>query len=293
MVSRVERVVLAIGFFDGIHLGHLSLLNKAIERAKLINCETAVFTFGDDFFQIRNIPTQLIDLKFEKEQKLKMLGINNIYFANPTTKFLQMTADDFHNFLLATFNLEYVIIGSDFRYGKNAQNGANDLANFLSLHNVNVLIEPLLKINNVKISSESIRIFIKEGKLEQANKLLYSSYSLYGIVIKGRGEGHKYGVKTANIEIPCVKILPPPGVYSTKTHINGQCKKSLTHIGPCPTFNYYKHTIETLITDFDEDIYGEAIKIDFVKKIRENIMFPNKNELKNQIEMDLKSIINN
>lgn len=289
----MEKVFLAIGFFDGVHKGHLRLLYKAMSEARLINCKTAVFTFNDDFFRTRNIQTKLIDLSFEKEEKLKNIGIDYVYFASPTVSFLNMTVNDFHNFLLTHFNLAGVVVGSDFRYGKNAQNSANELADFLSLKNITTFIEPLFKINNAKVSSETIRTLINNGKIEEANQLLYRKYSIDGTVIKGRGEGRKYGIKTANIEVSYEKVLPSPGVYLTKTYINNdQTMNSLTHIGPCPTFNYYKHTIETFITNFNKDIYGKTIRIEFIKKIRENIKFENKMELKKQIEEDLKHIIN-
>lgn len=290
-MPNFNKIFLTIGFFDGVHLGHMHLIDIVKKLAEKYNCSPGVFTFGDDFFESLLINENLIDLQNEKEQKLKELGVEHVYIVNNSKKFIKMTAKEFECFLLNEFNLAGIVIGEDFRYGVNAEKGASDLSKFLLSHGLVCQIEPLLLMNNRKISSNSIRRLITEGKIEEANGFLYKPFSITGKVIGGRGEGRKYGVRTANLAISPRKILPPPGVYATKTIIGTNEYKSLTHIGPCPTFDYFEISLETLIIDFNDDIYNQNIKVIFTNKIRENIKFNNKEDLKKQIELDKKEIL--
>lgn len=286
----MSKVVLALGYFDGLHLGHKSLLNSLKTLAGKYACKCGVFTFGDDFYPSLGLNIKLIDTELEKTRKLISYGIDFINYGQPTLDFLKMSGDDFEKYLLGNYNLQGICVGEDFRYGKNAEKSVNDLTKFCKANKIVCHIESIRFVNDEKISSSKIRELIKEGQVSLLPKILGEKYSLSGIVEKGRGEGRKFGIRTANISVNEHKLLPKEGVYSTITFLERQAFSSLTHIGECPTFNYNKLTVETLILNFDEDIYSWLIRIEFVKRMRSNISFNNSNDLKNQIIKDIEEV---
>jgi riboflavin kinase / FMN adenylyltransferase len=289
----MTKVFVAIGYFDGVHIGHKELLSSVKKLADKTNDLCGVFTFGDDFYESLGIDNDgLIDLQERKKEKILAEGLNFVDFGSPASDFINLTGSQFEQFLINKYNLIGIGIGEDFRYGKNAEKDYLDMISFCDKNNLKCHIEPLHNINGEKISSTLIRKLILEGDIQKANYYLGSCFSLNGVVITGRGEARKHGFKTANITLNPLQLKPKEGVYKTITSVDGLNYGSLTHIGPCPTFKYSLSTIETILVDFEKQIYGKNINISFVKRIRDNQQFDNPIALKKQIDNDLIEVRN-
>lgn len=284
------KYVISLGYFDGLHLGHQALLNSLKYQAVKNNAIPLVITFGDDFFQSLGCNVKIIDLEKEKVKKIKNFGIKNIDVIKPASSFLQMSGNEFEDYLMTKYNICGLCIGEDFTYGHFASSSIKDLENFSIKRNLFLHVEPLISIIDQKVSSTVLRNLLKEGNIGKYETYAGSKYSIIGKVIHGRGEGRKYGFKTANLECNPIKIIPKSGVYLTETMIDHKTYKSLTHLGECPTFGKTEITLETMLLDFSANIYEKEISITFLKRIRDNIRFFSPNELRIQIEKDIEGI---
>lgn len=286
----MDKVFLAIGYFDGVHIGHQKLLSSVKDLANKSKDNCGVFTFGDDFYGALGVNNGLIDLQKTKKEKMLRFGMDFVDFGSPAKEFINLTGEQFEKYLLSKYSLAGIGVGKDFRYGKNAEKDYRDLISFCNINNIKYHIEPLYSLNGEKISSTLIRKLVTEGNIDKANTYLGSCFSVNGIVVPGRGEARKHGFKTANIVLNQMQIRPKEGVYKSITNYDGLDYFSLTHIGPCPTFKYNILTLETIIINFNKDIYGNTINISFLKRLRDNKLYDSPGELKKQIDMDLEEV---
>lgn len=262
-----EDIAVAIGGFDGIHLGHQALLNKLSNSSY----KKAVLTFNPtpkSFFSNLEIKylTPLMDkLTFFKD-------FDYVLIINFNNSFKNMSKDEFIK-LLNINHVKEVICGFDFTFGKNKEGKALDLSTF------KLSIISKLEINNEKISSSNIRRYLDNGNILKANQFLGRFYKIKGKVIDGSHLGRTIGFPTANIEQNDY-YLPKNGVYVTLTSYKNRIYRSMTNIGNNPTFNYQNNKrIETYLLDLDMNLYNEEITIYFIDKIRDEIKFNSKNEL--------------
>lgn len=274
--KKIHRVV-AIGNFDGLHLGHKKLIERLKYIAKVNNLEPLVYIIE------RHYVAERILTKKQKVDILKDMGICNIYFEDFTEEFKSMRKDEFINKVLKDkFNVEAVVSSYDFRFGKDREGDIDYLKKFFN-------VEVVEKING--ISSTNVRKLLRDGNVKEANKLLGREFSLLGTVVVGLKIGGTIGFRTANMKIDNETILPSNGVYKTKTCYNDKIYDSITNIGYNPTISSLKYkSIETNIFDFDEDIYGKDIEVYFLDKIRDEKKFKDVKELVSQIEKDIKKV---
>lgn len=267
---------LAIGFFDGLHIGHKKLIEKT-----LIDGIPSVLTFSIDMKANIRKSNQLILNEEEKDEMLSSLGVKNEYVLTFNKKTKNASKEDFINFLNRC-NPKKIIIGEDFTFSKNAIGKAIDIKNRCK----NVKIIKLLTIDNKKISSTEIKRLLNED-IEKANKFLGYDFFINGIVIHGLKNGRKINFPTANIIYPKEKISLLDGVYKTYTTINGTTYKSMTNIGNHPSISPLKERIiETNIFDFSDDLYGKTIKVSFIKYIRPQIKFDSLKDVRTQLIID-------
>ncbi|MBQ8177588.1 MAG: bifunctional riboflavin kinase/FAD synthetase [Clostridia bacterium] len=295
MVAMLERAdktryMLALGFFDCLHIGHRGLIANLCAVSELYNLKPAVFTFDDNFFKTLGKTDRLVYTLEERQNMfLDEFGIDKIFVGAPTKEFLQMTADQFLNYL-ENLSIGGIIAGEDFRFGVGAEAGMKELSNWAISKGILCITQPILSEWNKKISSRDIRRFLENGEVSTANSMLGRRYFLESEVVHGRGVGATYGLPTANLNISEDKVLPLDGVYDTRVRVGNRWFKGVTNVGTCPTFDFHRRTVETHILDFDEDIYGEIIRVEFVERIRCVVKFNSLDELKAQIYSDIAKV---
>lgn len=265
----------ALGFFDGVHLGHRAVIKAAPEPA--------VFTFKKAF-KDNNINTGST-----KHKLLRSCGAKQIY-AYDFNDIKDLSPDEFvEEFLIGMMNVKVVCCGFDFKFGKGAKADAGDLARICNKAGIKTIIVPAVEIDNAPVSSTRIRELIAAGDIKVANRLL--GYELFYElkVVGGNMQGRTIGFPTINQDMPKKLVLPRYGVYKSCVYIEDKIYDGITNIGVKPTAGNYKNpTAETHIINFNNDLYGRKIKIALVDFIREEKKFNSFDELKNQINEDLK-----
>lgn len=289
-----EKTIITIGNFDGLHKGHQELIKRSVCYAKNNNLKSVVFTFSNhpiNFFKPNSIKNILTNK--EKNIILKSFGVDtviNIVFNEEMTK---ISAYDFvKKILVEKLNVKKIVIGHDFSFGKNKEGNSNTLINLSKEFDFEVEVINEIKISEKRISSTYIRELIINGYVDKIRNYLGRNYSLSGKVIHARKIGRTIGFPTANMEIDENMLIPKNGIYATKVFINDRKFIGATNIGFNPTVNGKKLSVETNILDFDEDIYGEIIKIEFLERIRDEKKFNGIDELKNQLRKDVDFIRN-
>lgn len=288
-----KNTAVALGNFDGLHLGHQFLIKEMMKKADERNLIKSVFTFNNDSL-VKFKTNKTNNLLMSNEQKIKLLdkmGIELLYLVDFTEELMHMTPYEFvKRVLVERLKVKLVVIGFDFKFGYKAQGDGEFLIKAGEEFDFEVMIvEPIAK-NNKIISSSFIRELIREGSIQAANALLGRPFSIKGTIVRGKGRGSGLGFATANLEIDSNYQIPKYGVYKTFTFINDKKYLSITSIGNNPTFNDSGFSIETHIIDFNEDIYGKKIEVQLINFIRKEEKFSNKDELKVQVMKDIQKI---
>lgn len=283
-----DPLVVAIGQFDGIHLGHLSLLNKTIEIGNNKNYKTGVITFDPhpDFVLRKDSRFNYITPFEEKKKIIEELGFDYLIIINFDLEIANMEPSSFVNKYLVEQNVKEVVVGFDFVFGQRGSGKAKDIDE-LSDFQLQTTIISKLDYNNEKIASSRIKEALLNGEVDEVKNQLGRYYSISGKIIYGKQIGRKIEVPTANLEYDESYVDLKPGVYATIIEVNGKSHIGITNFGNNPSFNYTKkRTIETHILDFDGNIYNKDAKISFVKYLRDEIKFDSIDKFKNQIKKD-------
>ncbi|MFA5523367.1 MAG: bifunctional riboflavin kinase/FAD synthetase [Tissierellales bacterium] len=287
------NTAVALGNFDGLHLGHLFLIEEMMTIADERDLKKSVFTFNNESL-VRFKTNKTNNLLMSNEQKIKLLdelGLDLLYFVDFTEEIMHMTPYEFiKNILVERLKAKFIVIGFDFRFGYKAKGDGEFLIEAGKEFGFEVMIiEPIAK-NNKIISSSSIREFIKEGNIQEANYLLGRPFTIKGTIVKGKGRGSGLGFATANLDMDTNYQIPKYGVYKTFIIVNHNKYLSVTNIGNNPTFDDVGFSIETHIIDFNEAIYGEKVEIQLIDFIRKEEKFSDKDELIKQVMKDIKEI---
>ena len=308
-----KNIAIAIGNFDGIHQGHVKLLETAKLQAHENNLDFGVVTFDPhprDFFNSGNSSFKLLD-SWEKENLLSQIGVNYLIIIEFNEELKNCSANDFLSKILNdTFKVTKMFAGSNFRFGKNREGTIEGNRNFARRLGLDIIAVDLKQTNSIKgkeletISSQRIRKLIQNGQLDIANSLLGRNWCITGIVEKGKQQGREIGFPTANLNIK--KFLKPPlGVYVTRLKIIDQKElensndwlPSISNIGTRPTvsgdsINLETHIIDLNNKDFDINLYGKRIRVELLEFLRSEKKFNSLSELKKQIEFDTKKAYN-
>ncbi|PKM96066.1 MAG: hypothetical protein CVU84_04520 [Firmicutes bacterium HGW-Firmicutes-1] len=286
----LPKTAVVLGNFDGIHKGHMLLIHKAEEIAREEGIKTAIFTFfpHPSFVLTGKMPVDLIYTSHEKEMIMENAGIN-YYIEFPFTK--QSASVSYKQFIeeiiLTKLNAQVVIIGADYRFGKNKLGDYKTLVEYSQEYDFDVIVVHKLKHGETVISSTWIRDEIKEGNLDLANELMGRPFLINGSVIEGKHIGTGIGIPTANIIPDESKLLPPRGVYISKVKVRGKEYNGVTNIGNNPTVDGQALIVETHIIGFNEDIYGEEISVNLYHYLRPEKKFNTLDDLKTQIHLDI------
>lgn len=286
-LNKNPNLSLALGYFDGVHLGHQAVIKQAVNFAKENNTKSAVITFKDHpccyFYGV--CPKYILTRK-ERENQIKKLGVDYMYELD-FESISGLTADEYlKNILIHYFKPSAISTGYNHNFGYKKSGGVKYLAQESKKFDYKYFEMSPQKLNNEIISSTAIRNLLSKGQIEKANNMLGYKFRIEGEIIKGKQIGRTIGFKTANLIYPSELIVLPFGVYS----VNTQFGKGIANFGMRPTVNGEGILLEVHILDFDRDIYGENICVEFNKMIRSEKKFPSLEALKKQIQQDITSV---
>ncbi len=282
--------MVAIGVFDGVHLGHKYLISRLKELAGQQGRSSVVITFDKHPHEVlkpNSQPLFLTDAS-EKAELLSKEGVDAVIVLNFTLELSRLSARDFVNILLAKLKMRGLVMGPDFALGKRGEGSIPALRQIGEELGFSVTAIPAVHIGSDIVSSTAIRGAMASGDMEKVQSMMGRPFSLHGQVIHGHGRGTGLGFPTINLNVSKGKSLPSDGVYATLAHTNNLDYLSVTNIGTDPTFGGTERTIESFILDYQADLYGREVKIDFKHKLRDEIKFRSAVELTQQIELDIR-----
>jgi riboflavin kinase/FMN adenylyltransferase len=290
-----EKTIVTIGTFDGIHIGHKKILKNLITTAREEGKKSVLLTFFPHPRMVlqKDKTILLLNTLDEKSVLLEKMGLDFLFIHPFSKEFSRLTALEFvRDILVNKLNTSRLIIGYDHHFGKNREGNIHQLKEYSLLYDFKIEEIPAQDIDDVSVSSTKIRKALKEGNLKTANNYLGYYYMLSGTVVNGKKLGGTIGFPTANIEIKePYKLIPSTGVYIIRTRINGDLYNGIMNIGFNPTVLGKHQTIEAHLFDFNENIYGEKIKIEFLYFLREEQKFKSVEELVTQLNIDKENAI--
>lgn len=285
-----KGMLLTIGVFDGVHLGHKYLLSELVEQARLKNLISGVVTFKQHPQRLLK-PQSSLPFLTNLPQKIKLLkdeGVEAIITLSFTLELAQTGAHQFVSLLQKYLRMCGLVLGPDFSLGRNKEGNVAVLRALGQSMNFSLTVVPEITINGEVVSSTAIRNTLSRGNMRKVHDMLGRYFSLEGRVISGTGRGAELGFPTANLDIDPERALPADGIYATWTYIENQRYQSVTNIGKRPTFGESEQTVEVYILNFQGNLYRHELKIDIIERLRREQRFDTIEELKKQIEEDIK-----
>ena len=286
----------ALGNFDGIHLGHQALLHRLTKECGRLQLEPTVYTFLNhpgmilENHQKLIYPARITPIPL-KIKIMEKLGVKLLFLDTFTTELMIMDPQEFvEQILVDSMKAKLLVVGDDFRFGKAAGGDIHLLRKLSTQYGYELIVVEPVFCGNRKISSSQIRKHIEKGEMEAVTSLLGRPFMMLNQVERGYGRGKQLGYPTANLILEEQQMVPADGVYATLVHIDGKVYMGATSIGSNPTFGTQSKTIETYIIDFDHMLYEKEIELYFYKKIRDQITFDNPESLKSKIRQDVQEI---
>ena len=287
-----QNTIITIGSFDGVHLGHLMLINSMLEAEKELGETSILITFDphpQQILQKQSNPISLLTTLEEKCELLKRTELQHLVIAPFNKKFSEINAEQYvSDFLVSHFHPSTIIIGHDHRFGKDRKGDIHLLNNLASKFQYQIQQIPAYLIDSISISSTRIRKELSDGNISVANELLGYHYFFSGKVTKGNQIGRTIGFPTANINVDAYKLIPGDGVYAVKVQLpeTDQSFSGMMNIGMRPTVGGKTKTVEVHIFDFDADIYDKSITVKIFEKIRDEQKFDGLESLKTALQND-------
>ena len=280
--------VLTIGVFDGVHRGHRHLLDRLIQRSQP-GCRSAVVTFSNHPAAVLR-PDHPVSFLTTPEEKIGLLRQHGIELVIPlefTPELSQVGADEFARLLVNSLRMKGLVVGPDFAFGRGRQGNEAYLKEVgRELGFWVETVDPLL-VDGGPVRSRRVREAVSSGDVELGNRLLGRKFQLSGEVVRGDGRGRELGFPTANVNIPGGMLLPEDAIYATWAVVGGRRLPSATSIGIRPTFGLTERLVEVYIMDFAEDLYGQAIGVEFVERLRGQEKFSGIDALIHQVNQDV------
>ncbi|MGX7689243.1 bifunctional riboflavin kinase/FAD synthetase [Flectobacillus roseus] len=289
--QKLENAVVTSGTFDGVHLGHQKILKRLAEVAQQTGGESVVITFYPHPRTVVSADNQEVKLLSTLDEKIELLtqnGVQHLLVIPFTREFSELTSEEFiQKVIINTIGTKTLVIGYDHRFGKNREGGFDYLVQNASRYGFGVEEISRQDIDHIAVSSSKIRKAIQDGDMTQAQHFLGRNYDLNGLVVKGKQIGRTIGFPTANIQVrEQTKLVPQDGVYAVWVYYNAEKLRGMLNIGNRPTVDGTYKTIEVNILDFNKEIYGENLKVEFVQKVRAEQKFNGLDALKAQIAQD-------
>jgi len=289
-LSPDKDMLLTIGVFDGVHLGHKYLISRLKELALKQGLLSGVVTFRQHPHQVLSPHARLPFLTniAQRVNLLKNEGVDAVIPLSFTPELARLSAQQFLGLLQKYLRMRGVVIGPDFALGRNREGNTETLRRLGQEMGLGVTVVPPLIIDGEVVSSTAIRKALAQGDMEQVQQLVGRPFRLQGRVVTGAGRGLKLGFPTANLEIEAEQALPPDGVYVSQARINNRSYPSVTNIGKRPTFNNGERLVEVYILDYGGELYERELEIDLLERLRGEKKFENAEELRKQIAQDVK-----
>ena len=294
MVKEIAKVT-TIGTFDGVHIGHQKIINKVVKLAKKLGFTPIVLTLfphprmvlqKDNSIKLLNTIDERIDI-------LKSYGIAEVIVKEFTHEFANLSAEEYvKDILIDELNTKYIVVGYDHHFGKNRSANIEDLKKYAKTYNFEIKEISAQDIKDVTVSYTKIRNELNDGNVSLSNSYLGYNYFITGLVVKGKGLGRKLDFPTANIQIKeSYKLIPKDGVYVVQCQLNSRVVFGMMNIGTNPTINDKGRSIEVHFFEYNEDLYNHKLKIEFLKRLRNEQKFKNLEALKSQLREDRKSAL--
>lgn len=280
-----ERICLALGFFDSVHLGHRAMIAAAREKGAQLFAKSAVFTFSSavtvksDCREVYTYPERLNIFKALGAETVVSRAFDDTLRLTPWRDFLES--------LVKGYDIAAFLCGEDHRFGRGGEGGRTELAAFCRERGMELSVLPSVNVDGERVSTTRIKQLLSSGETAAAARLLGAPYSITAAVVRGRGKGHLFGIPTANQDVPREKFLPGEGVYATRVTLDGKEYPAVTNVGARPTFSDGTAAVETLIGGYSGDLYGREITVSFLAKLRPIIKFASPEALAGQVKSDL------
>jgi len=288
-----KNAVITIGNFDGVHIGHQALFHEVIEKAETIDGTSIAMTFEPHPIRVlkQNGHPPLITLYEQKAELIERTGIDVLICVPFTEAFASLSADQFiRDLLIKKIGMKAIVVGEDYRFGKNREGNLDMMRSYGPDYGFTVIVADWIKTSRGfagRISSTKIRELVTDGHMTEAAKMLGRYYQIRGRVVTGRDRGGKLlGIPTANINL-YDELCPKTGIYAVTVECRGNHHNGVANIGYSPTFEDHEFTVEVHILDFNDNIYGKKIRVNFIKRIRDEIKFSNISALIDQIKKDV------
>ena len=291
-INLSKGTVVTIGTFDGVHAGHRKIITEVVHLARVENLISTILTFEPHPRTVINKTgsdsMKLLTTFQEKTDILRDIGIDQLIVIPFTPEFAEMGYEDFiKSILVDTLRANWIVVGYNHTFGKNRQGNFQTLQQFSKMYPFRLLEIGPYQHEGQTISSSQIRNLLLAGSVEKASMMLGYPYMMIGQVVRGDGRGRKLTFPTANIDLTDGhKLIPANGVYAVDCTVHSKNYRGMTNIGFKPTFGAHAQTIEVHLFDFSDMIYGEQIKVSFLKRLREEIKFSSETELIKQLQQD-------
>ena len=283
-----KKTVVALGMFDGVHIGHKKLIDTAVLIAKARGLIPVVYTFSNHPQELLGNRVARLCSNEDRRGYLKALGVQYIDMVDFTAKICSSRPKAFVDMLISRLNPEVLVAGFNYTFGVKKSGTAEMLEKLANARGVDVaIINPVL-VGKQPVSSTRIRELIEKGDVAKAQLMLGRTHNLSGTVVRGRGIGKQLSYPTANIKIDAPLVLPADGVYVPYLETDGSIFPAVTNVGNNPTVGGSEKGIETHILDFDGELYGRFVRVRFVKRLRGEKRFGSLDELRNQIATDVR-----
>lgn len=286
------EMVMALGYFDGVHVGHQQVIEEALKSARKKGMKSAVMTFDPHPSVVLGKKVQHIEYITPLEKKVRVIeemGVDYLFIVHFTTDFSSLLPQEFIDQYIIDLNVKHVVAGFDYTYGKMGK-GTMETIQFHSRNRFTfTVVSKLATSTEEKVSSTLIRSLLREGKVEEIPSLLGRYYTTEGIVVHGERRGRTIGFPTANIEMDDEYILPPTGVYAVKTEIGDTIYNGVCNVGYKPTFHNEKSdkpSVEVHLFHFSGEVYGEPVRVEWHLRIRNERKFDGIEQLVAQIAKD-------
>lgn len=280
-----ERVI-ALGFFDGVHIGHRALFREARRAADTLSVPFAVFTFISESKDVKAGGERL----YTTEEKLSLIrdcSADEVILAD-FASLKSLSPEEFvESFLVGVCGARVCVVGEDFRFGKDARGTADALSELMREQGGEVITVPDVTLFGTKVSTSEIKRALAEGDIERANAMLGSPYFISADVEHGRGVGKTLGYPTINSSLGAKRNILRHGVYLSSLTLDGGKRSALTNVGVCPTFAERESHAETYVLDYEGTLYGERVRIELLAFLREERKFESADELRRQINKDI------
>ena len=289
LAAPLENTAMTVGTFDGVHLGHQRILRRVVQRAKDLGGTSVVYSFFPPPWRVlgRTENPFLITTFQDKARLIAGLGVDILVTETFTSGFRALTAQEFiRGVLLKSFHPRDVLVGYDFRFGKQRKGNLELLQQELSITSATASQQEVVLVDDEPVSSTRIRKAVVGGDMQLARRLLGRRHFISGAVVRGRGRGRTLGFPTANIS-PRTELIPGPGVYAVLLEAGDERISGVANLGYRPTFAEDNFSVEAFLFDFEGDLYGVQAKLHFVERIRGERKFESKEALVAQIDRDV------